>query len=134
MSGPWHQTGRARVSERSPQAHAVCDSCGFIFNLVDLRTQFQWAGTKLQNLNLLKCKQCLDVPSIQLKTIVLPPDPIPVLNPRPEQYAVTVPSFIATESETFIGSDLTTEDGNNLIWEIEVTPNPDPNDPALYPE
>lgn len=133
MSGPWHPTGRARVSSRSPSAFGICDACGFTYNLVDLRPQFQWAGTKLQNLNLLKCRRCLDVPSIQLKTIVLPADPLPVLNPRPEQYPVTVPSFIATESVTFSGSDITTEDGSNLIWEIEDTPNPDPNDPALYP-
>lgn len=134
MTGPWHPTGRARVSSRSPVSLAICDRCGFTYNHPDLTWQFQWAGTKLQNLRLLVCKTCLDRPQIQLKTIILPADPLPTLNARPEQYSVTVPSFIATESETFTGSDLTTESGDNLTWEIGDTPNPDPNNPVLYPE
>lgn len=88
---------------------------------------------KLQNLRLLVCKRCLDVPMDQLKTIVIPADPMPVLNPRPEHYAETVPSFIATESPTFSGSDITTENSDDLIWELGDTPLPDPNNPAQYP-
>lgn len=135
MSGPWHQTGRARVSARSPEAHGICDRCGFRYLLKDLQWQYQWSGARLQNLRLLVCTtDCLDKPQPQLKSIIIPADPTPVLNPRPEQYAVTVPSFVATESATFSGSDLTAENGDNLIWEIEDTPLPDPNNPALYPE
>jgi hypothetical protein len=89
---------------------------------------------KLQNLRLLVCKECLDVPQPQLKSIVIPADPTPVLNPRPEQYAVTVPNDIATETPSFQGQDLTAENGDNLIWEIEDTPLPDPNNPVLYPD
>lgn len=134
MSGPWHPTGRGVVSSRNPRALAVCDRCYCTFNLDTLTWQYQWAGTKLQNMRLLVCCECLDNPQPQLKTIIIPPDPLPVLNPRPEQYAVTVPSFIATESPPFEGTDITAENGNNLIWEIEDTPLPDPNNPVLYPE
>jgi hypothetical protein len=133
MSGPWHPTGRARVSARSPQAQAVCDRCYMNYSLGDLSWQHQWSGVKLQNLRLLVCHDCLDKPMPQLKIIIIPPDPIPVLNPRPEIYDVTVPSFVALESGTFSGADITTEAGNNLIWEIEDTPLPDPNNPAQYP-
>lgn len=133
MSGPWHPTGRARVNSRSPEAQGCCDRCYFNFSLNDLTWQYQWSGVKLQNLRLLVCSECLDVPQPQLKTIIIPPDPIPVLNPRPEQYQETVPSFVATESSAFAGNDLTTESGDNLIWEIEDTPLPDPNNPVLYP-
>lgn len=129
MSGPWHPTGRGRVSMRSPQALAICDDCRFTYNHVDLRWKVQWSGVKLQNLRLLVCKTCWDVPQPQLKTIVIPPDPLPVLNARPDDYAATIPNFIATES----GSAITTESGDNLIWEIQDTPLPDPNNPALYP-
>ena len=87
----------------------------------------------LQNIRLLVCKPCYDTPNQQLRTIILPPDPLPVFNPRPQRYTVTVPSYMATESVTFAGTDLTTEDGVNIIWEIEVTPTPDPNLPAIYP-
>lgn len=133
MSGVWHPTGRARVSSSSPSAHAICDRCSFRFNRADLSWQFQWAGVKLQNLRLLVCRTCLDKPQVQLKTIIIPPDPLPVYNPRPEAYFETVPNFMATESPTFSGSDITTEGGDDLIWEIEDTPLPDPNNPVLYP-
>lgn len=134
MSGPWHMTGRGKVNARAPSALAVCDRCGFTYNLTDLQWQYQWSGVKLQNLRLLVCTtNCLDLPQPELKTIIIPPDPVPVLNPRPEQYAVTVPSFVATESSTFSGSDITTESNDPVIWEIEDTPLPDPNNPVLYP-
>lgn len=133
MSGPWHPTGRGNVSMRSPVALAVCDRCSFVYNRTDLSWQFQWQGVKLQNLRLLVCKTCLDMPQPALKTIIIPPDPLPVLNPRPEQYAVTVPNFVATETPPFEGSDITTEGGDNIIWEDQTTPLPDPNNPSLYP-
>lgn len=133
MTGPWHPTGRARVSARSPSAHGICDRCNFRYLHSDLSWQFQYAGAKLQNLRLLVCFRCLDAPQPQLKTIVIPPDPLPVFNARPEHYAVTVPNFVATESPTFAGSDITTETGDDLIWELGDTPLPDPNNPALYP-
>lgn len=79
--------GRAQTSARWPRAHATCDRCGFRFNHDQLAWQFQWAGPKLQNLRILVCKTCMDVPQEQLRTIILPPDPVPIQNPRPEQYA-----------------------------------------------
>jgi len=50
--------------------------------LDDLSYQYQWAGTGLVNLGLLVCPECLDVPQEQFRTIVLPPDPVPRINPR----------------------------------------------------
>lgn len=134
MSGPWHQTGRASVNMRSPQAHGICDRCGFRYLRSQLVWDYQWNGVKLQNLRQLVCtRTCADTPQPALKTIIIPPDPLPVLNPRPEQYAVTVPSFVATETPSFEGQDITTEGGDNIIWEDQSTPLPDPNNPALYP-
>src|SRR6266699_3735482 len=77
---------RAATSRRSPRAHAICDRCGFRFNHDQLSWQYQWAGPKLQNLRLLVCKRCLDVPQEQLRTVVLPPDPVSIRDPRPENY------------------------------------------------
>lgn len=34
------------------------------------------------------CDECLDNPQPQLKPIILPADPVPVANPRPEPYAL----------------------------------------------
>lgn len=131
--GAWHPSGRARVSASRPQALAICDDCGFTFNLVDLRPRVQWAGVKLQTFNMLVCRTCWDVPQEQLRTIIIPPDPIPVLNPRPERYSTIVPSFVATESSIFAGDDIATEDGKTLIHEIQDTPTPSPELPVIYP-
>jgi hypothetical protein len=78
--------GKARVDSRKPQAHAICDRCGFRYNHVDLVWEVQWIGPRLQNLRFLVCKTCYDKPQEQRRTIVLPPDPLPILNPRPEDF------------------------------------------------
>lgn len=80
--------GRARTNPRSPRAHAVCQRCGFEYNLVDLQWQWDWQqGPRLRNLMIQVCPTCLDVPQENGRTIVLPPDPIPVAYPLPEDYA-----------------------------------------------
>lgn len=81
-------SGRARTSTTNPEAFGVCDRCGGWRNLNRLSFQYQWAGPQLQNTRLLVCRRCLDTPNEQLRTIVLPPDPLPVLNARPENWAV----------------------------------------------
>lgn len=77
---------RAAISRLHPRAIATCDRCGFRYNHDQLQWQLQWTGPHLQNLRILVCKSCLDVPQEQLRTIILPPDPVPIENPRPEQY------------------------------------------------
>ena len=59
-----------------------------IFNLVKLQTQSEWRGLKLMPINLSVCPTCLDDPQRQLGTIVLPPDPPPLMGALPEPYAV----------------------------------------------
>ena len=78
--------GRAKVSTRSPEAFAICDGCGFLYNHSELRFQFQWAGNKLVNLRQLVCRRCNDIPQTQLRAIIIPADPMPVMNPRPQNY------------------------------------------------
>lgn len=89
--------GRARVSTSRPEAWATCDRCGFNGNRVDLRPQMQWAGLTLINKQILVCDRCYDVPSEHLRTIVLPPDPLPVHNPRPEPYLLDEADYRVTE-------------------------------------
>lgn len=109
----WHQTGRARVNARSPDSFGVCDRCGFLYNRKNLRDQYEWAGFQLQNLNLAVCQTCLDVPQPQLKAIILPPDPVPIDDPRPERYSVIVPSYRVTDN----GNRRVTEDGLPRVTE-----------------
>jgi hypothetical protein len=80
------QHGHASVDAHDPRAWGVCDRCGFVYNHSELQWQWQWVGPRLQNLRRLVCQTCLDTPQEQLRTIVLPPDPEPIQNARPEDY------------------------------------------------
>lgn len=80
------QAGRARTSASSPQAHAICDRCGFRYNHVDLKWQYDWRGAQLTNVRVLVCSSCSDTPQEQLRAIVLPADPTPIINARVENF------------------------------------------------
>lgn len=94
---PWRPHGRARVDAQRPQAWGSCDRCGLNYNLVDLQWQYQWAGTDLVNLQIRVCETCLDVPSPFLRTVIIPPDPVPVYQPRPEPYVFDEIDYRVTE-------------------------------------
>lgn len=78
----------AETDPTRPRAWARCDRCGWQYNLYKLNWQYEWRGMQLQNLQILVCDTCLDDPQRQLGSIVLPPDPMPVMNARPEQYEI----------------------------------------------
>lgn len=80
------QSGRARTSSSNPQAHAICDRCGFRYNHINLRWQMDWAGASLINKQLLVCNSCYDKPQQQLRSIVIPADPMPIANPRVQNF------------------------------------------------
>jgi len=77
---------RYRVDSNAPRAKAVCDFCGQIWQHDSLVWQYEWNGPRLFNQRRLVCLPCNDRPQQQLRTIVLPPDPLPIMNPRPELY------------------------------------------------
>lgn len=84
----WRPHGKAEVDVRSPRSFGACDRCSFLYNLDDLIWQKQYAGVGLINLEILVCRTCLDIPQPQLTATILPPDPAPVFNARPEYYSV----------------------------------------------
>lgn len=49
---------------------------------------YQWRGKSLVNTKVLVHQDEADVPQRQLGIIILPPDPPPVMNARPEQYYI----------------------------------------------
>ncbi len=79
---------RAATDPTSPDAWATDERSGFIGNQQNMRWQFEWAGLKLINKRLLVLPDMYDEPQRQLGTIVLPPDPMPIMNARPENYAI----------------------------------------------
>ena len=79
-------SGRARTSASNPQAHAICDRCGFRYNHRDLIWQTDYRGPVIQNLRILVCRTCLDKVQDQLRAIVLPIDPEPIMNARVQDF------------------------------------------------
>lgn len=57
----------------------------------------------MQNLYVLVCRPCLDVPQQQLRAIVIPADPVPVYMPRTEP-------FFQDETSNFVTSGADTID------------------------
>ena len=94
--------GRAKVSTRNPEAFAICDGCGALYNHSELRWQFQWSGNKLVNLKQLVCRRCNDIPQTQLRAIVLPADPMPIMNPRVQNYQAASTDYRATSGQNTV--------------------------------
>lgn len=84
--GDFH--GRARVDARRPRGQAVCDRCSQWWNRADLRKQYEYSGTRLFFTGFLVCPPCYDTPQPQNLTPLLPGDPKPLINPRPEYFDV----------------------------------------------
>jgi len=137
------KVGRARVSAKSPQALAICDRCGFTYNHTNLSWQFDWGGASLINKRILVCNPCLDLPQNQLRAIVLPADPVPIMNPRTENYMEAETDYIIESGNTTIdpttGLTITnpiyivTQDGQNVSNQVVGIPGDiDPN--AIQPQ
>ena len=91
--------GRAKVNPRSPEAWGICDNCSFLYNLSELRWQFTWAGNKLINTKQLVCRRCNDIPNVQLRAIVIPADPMPVMNPRVNNWQAAETDYRTTSGQ-----------------------------------
>lgn len=81
-------SGRARTNSRKPSAFAVCDRCGIWWNHNVLKWQFDWRGAAVQNIRILVCPPCYDRPQEQLRAIVLPADPTPIVNARTQDFSL----------------------------------------------
>lgn len=76
----------ARTDPTNPRAWATDDRTGFVTNLDQMGYQWDWRGLQLVNTYVLTFGPYMDQPQRQLGTIILPPDPVGVLNARVEQY------------------------------------------------
>lgn len=121
--------GRAIVNPSSLDASAICDRCGFRYNHSKLNWQYQWGGETLINLKLLVCDVCLDVPQEQFRTIILPADPVPVQDARPENFA----SIEASSRQTMENQYRTTEHDNLRATQQTGTINQLDNEPGASP-
>lgn len=119
------QQGRARVSSRNPQAAGQCDRCGFLYTHSTLRFQMDWAGANLINKRILVCRSCEDRPQNQLRSFVVPADPVPIQNPRVPNYVQAASNMRVTSGQDSVdpstgipvpGGDVrATEDDNTRV-------------------
>lgn len=79
---------RARTNASHPDAWGTSDRSGMVGNQKNLLWQYEWAGTKLINQRVLVYPDEYDKPQRQLGTIILPPDPVSIVNARPENYPI----------------------------------------------
>lgn len=118
MAYRWHPRN-AEVDPDNPRAWGTCDRCGWVHNLHNLQWQFSYLGTSMpQNTRFLVCSRCLDPLNEQDKPYILPPDPLPVYNARPESYLLDETSWLSTQD----GDVITAQNGSQLI-----SPIPNPN-------
>lgn len=68
-----------------PQPTGVCDYTGFWFNHDDLCRQMEWRGNSLVWTGFLVGKPFLDEPNEQMRNPLIMPDPMPVMDARPQQ-------------------------------------------------
>lgn len=85
--------GRARTDPRNPRAQGVSDFSGCWYQRGALKRQMEWSGTQLVWTGMLVPDCEMDKPNPQLRALRLPADPVPVMNPRPEDFqAANMPS------------------------------------------
>lgn len=72
------------VDISNPQALGICDYTGFVHKHSDLVKQMEWRGNALTWTGLYVGKDYADIPNEQLRPPILPPDPIPIVNARPQ--------------------------------------------------
>jgi len=142
------QAGRARTSATNPQAHAICDRCGFRHNRISLRWQYDWRGASMQNIRLLVCDICYDAPQEQLRAIVVPADPVPIVDPRIQDFVAAEQNTRTTSGQNTVdpttgipipgGDTRITQDDNTRVTQqtgeptggLNTQPGTDPNAPG----
>jgi hypothetical protein len=89
------------------------------YNHYRLRWQMDWAGASLVNKRLLVCDTCYDEPQQQLRAIVIPADPVPVINPRIQDFvtAETNNRFTSGQNSIDPTTNIPIVGGNNRITE-----------------
>jgi hypothetical protein len=83
------RSGRAVTNPEAPRAFGVCDDCGIWYNLFRLTYKREWQGTQLANLRFRVCDTCQDRPNPQLRARLMPQDPVPVHDPRPQNFVAS---------------------------------------------
>lgn len=84
----YHGNFRATTPAGAPSsAWGICDVCSELWDHNRLKFQWDYAGEQMINKGYMACPTCYDKPFTPGKVILIPPDPIPIQNPRPPSWA-----------------------------------------------
>lgn len=120
---------RAQVNPSNLDSFAICDVCGKLWNHSQLQFQYDWAGTELINLGYMACPDDYDKPFTPRKVIILPPDPLPIKDPRPPAWA-TQQIGRGIDTEPLLWDQLGYNWDSGLFWDSEIT---SPLSDDIYP-
>ena len=104
-------TGHAKVNAKNPDPFFVCDRCGQWWNRSKAQWDEQYAGKSLINRRFLVCPTCKDIPQSQLKSLTLPPDPMPLKDVREEPFTAD-----ETGNVTAVGGTYVTTEGGDVVF------------------
>jgi len=79
---------RALVDPYHPQAWGTSDRNGHVGTHAKMKFQYEWRGRTIVNTRVLVHEDELDIPQRQLGVNIIPPDPTPIINARPENYSI----------------------------------------------
>lgn len=118
------------VDPNNPRAMGVCDGCGFWIPWHTMKKHMQYRGGSVPVWDgFLVCDTCYDVPNEapQFRRQVLPPDPVPIQNPRVEGGTVNSGfGYWVTESGDYVN----TLETNGYTWGgdfVQTIPDPTPD-------
>ena len=72
------------VDPGNPEAAGICDRGGEVRKRHELKPEMEWRGNRLVANGFLVCLHHMDKPQPQDRPRILPADPVPVRNPRPD--------------------------------------------------
>lgn len=81
------------IDADEPHALAICDKTQFVHRRIDLVQQMEWRGNSIQWTGFLVGRDYVDTPNEQLRPPMLPPDPVPVPNPRVQMPSPDAPAY-----------------------------------------
>jgi hypothetical protein len=109
------------IDTDNPEALGICDYTGFVFMRKDMVRQMEWRGNDLVWTGFYVGKPYADKPNEQNKTPILPPDPRPVIDPRPQFFSVI---FWSTDNNIFSQDPYTFGSDVGLMMDVNVYPEP----------
>lgn len=84
-------SSHVRTNPNNPESVAICDYSGFTVPRSELVKQYEWRGDRLAWTGYYVWKKFVDKPNSQLRPPKLPPDPVPVPYPRPDDQMTRIP-------------------------------------------